>query len=306
MTKAVRFHEFGGVEVLRIDDIEIPAPGAGEVVVEVRAAAINPGEASIREGRLEQRFKTELPCGEGTDFAGVVHAVGPDVTRWTPGDEVIGWSWARSSHAEQVLVPADQLVPKPGQVPWEAAATLSVAGVTAVAAVDAIRVQPGETVLVAGATGGVGVFAVQLLARAGARVLAVASERHAQWLAGHGATLVPYGDDLASRVRRAAPDGVDAVLDLHGPEYVRLAIDLGVAPERIDSITSFQAAGEVGAKTVGSMEGTTTENLAELARLVAEGELEVPIAATYPLERVRDAFTQLEQGHVLGKIVLIA
>jgi NADPH:quinone reductase len=305
MPKAVRFHQFGGVDVLQVEDVPLRALGADEVVVDVRAAAINPGEVGIRSGALESVYPTTLPCGQGTDLAGVISKLGDQVSDWQPGDEVIGWSWERSSQAEQVVVPANQLVRKPAAVSWEVAGTLGVAGTTAVAAVAAVDPGPEDTVLVSGATGGVGCFVVQLLKLRGARVIAIASERQADWLRAQNAHLVPYGDGLLERVKQAAPGGIDAAIDLFGPEYVQLAVELGVSPQRIDTIISFEAAGTVGAKTEGSTEGTSTATLSELATLIADGKLEVPIAARYPLTEVRSAFVELEQRHTFGKIVLI-
>jgi NADPH:quinone reductase-like Zn-dependent oxidoreductase len=305
MPRAIRFDSYGHRDVLYVAEVDMPVPGPGEVVVEVRAAAINPGEASIREGHLHERWPASFPSGEGTDFAGVVHAVGEGVTGWAAGDEVIGWSWSRSSHAEYVAVPADQLVAKPAELSWEVAGTLNVAGTTAWAAVNAVAAGPGDVVAVSAAAGGVGVFTVQLLALKGARVLAIASEANHEWLRAHEAEPVAYGDGLADRLRATVPGGITAFIDLFGPQYVDLALELGVAPERINTIISFQRAAEVGAKAEGSAEAASTDVMAELARLAASGQLEVPIAATYPLEAVQDAFAELEQRHTRGKIVLI-
>jgi NADPH:quinone reductase-like Zn-dependent oxidoreductase len=305
MPRAIRFDSYGHRDVLYVAEVDMPVPGPGEVVVEVRAAAINPGEASIREGHLHERWPASFPSGEGTDFAGVVHAVGEGVTGWEAGDEVIGWSWSRSSHADYVAVPADQLVAKPAELSWEVAGTLNVAGTTAWAAVNAVGAGPGDVVAVSGAAGGVGVFTVQLLALKGARVLAIASEANHEWLRAHEAEPVAYGDGLADRLQATVPGGITAFIDLFGPEYVDLALELGVAPERINTIISFQRAAEVGAKAEGSAEAASTDVMAELARLAASGQLEVPIAATYPLEAVQDAFAELEQRHTRGKIVLI-
>jgi NADPH:quinone reductase len=305
MVRAVRFHRYGGIDVLQVEDVELRAPAAGEVLVQVRAAGINPGEANIRAGGLHARFPATFPSGEGSDFAGTIVAAGPDVTGWSAGDEVLGWSWERSSHAERVLVPASQIIAKPPALSWEVAGALYVAGCTAYAAVRAIGAGPGDTVAVSAAAGGVGSIAVQLLRLRGARVIAIASARHADWLQDQGATIVAYGDGLEDRIRAAAPDGVTAFIDLYGPEYVRLAIRLGIPPDRINTIIAFDAATELGTKAEGSMAGTSTEVLAELAELAADGRIQVPIAATYPLENVRDAFAELEQRHTLGKIVLI-
>jgi NADPH:quinone reductase-like Zn-dependent oxidoreductase len=303
--RAVRFDRYGERDVLHVADVEIPQPAAGEVLVEVRAAAINPGEASIRRGLMHERFPATFPSGQGTDLAGVVTAMGDGVTELAPGDEVLGWSWIRSSQAEYTTVPAVQLVPKPAALSWEVAGSLNVAGATAWAAVDAVDPQPGETVVVSAAAGGVGSIAVQLVALREARVIGIASEANHPWLLSHGVTPVAYGDGLEARIRAAAPDGVAALIDTFGPDYVDLAVALGIPPQRIETIISFQRAAEIGARTEGSLTGSTRETMSALAQLAATGRLDVPIAATYPLERVQDAFAELEQRHTRGKIVLI-
>jgi NADPH:quinone reductase-like Zn-dependent oxidoreductase len=305
MVRAVRFHEFGGADVLRVEQVGLRALGPDDVIVDVRAAGINPGETNIRTGRLEALFPTVFPCGEGSDLAGVISAVGDDVTAWQADDEVLGWTWERSSHAERAVVPASQLIRKPAALSWDVAGSLYVAGCTAFAAVRAVRAADGDTVLVSAAAGGVGTIAVQLLRLRGARVIAIASERNARWLRERGCVVVPYGDDIADRVRAAAPGGVDAAIDLFGPEYVYLAASLGVPSERINTVISFQAAADTGAKTEGSAAGTSTEILAQLAALAADGSIDVPIAARYPLDQVQDAFTVLERRHTFGKIVLV-
>ena len=156
------------------------------------------------------------------------------------------------------------------------------AGVTAYAAVRAVAPQPGETVAVSAAAGGVGSLTVQLLVLRKARVLGIAGPGNADWLRARGVIPIAYGDGLADRLREAAPDGIDAFIDLFGPDYVQLAVDLGVAPERIDTVISFQKAGEVGAKTEGSMDASTPEVLAEMADLIVGGAIDFEIAATYP------------------------
>ena len=303
--RAVRFDHYGDRDVLYIADVEIPQPSAGEALVEVRAAGINPGEASIRKGYLDDRFPATFPSGQGTDLAGVITAVGDGVSGFVPGDEVLGWSWDRSSQAEYVTVPVAQLVPKPAGLSWEVAGSLNVAGATAWAAVAAVEPQPGETVAVSAAAGGVGSIAVQLVRMRDAGVIGIASAGNHAWLLAHGVTPVEYGDGLEERVRAAAPDGVQAFVDTFGPEYIDLALALGVAPERIDTIISFDRAAQVGAHTEGSAAGSTPEVMSALAELAADGRLDVPIAATFPLERVQDAFAELEQRHTRGKIVLI-
>ncbi len=305
MAKAVRFDRYGGTDVLYIADVDIPSPAAGEVVVEVKAAGINPGEASIRKGLLDAVFPATFPSGEGSDLAGVVHLLGEGVQQFSVGDEVLGWSWDRSSQAEYVAVPAGQLIAKPPALSWPVAGSLYVVGVTAYAAVRAISVQPGETVVVSAAAGGVGALVVQLLKVKGADVIGIASEPNHDWLRSHGVTPVSYGDDLKERILALVPNGVDAFIDLFGPEYVRLAVELGVPRDRIETIISFDAAKEYGTQSAGSGDATSTEVLAEVAELVASGQIEIPIAATYPLEKVKDAYDELEKRHTRGKIVLI-
>jgi NADPH:quinone reductase-like Zn-dependent oxidoreductase len=299
--RAVRFHRYGGTEVLQVEELPTPVPGAGEVLVEVRAAGINPGETAIRSGAMKQTYPATFPSGQGSDLAGVVAAVG-EGSSWSVGAEVLGWSWARSSQATHVVVPGDQLIPKPAALSWEVAGGLYVAGVTAFAAVRAVDPQPGETVAVSAAAGGVGSLVVQLLTARGATVLGIAGPANADWLRARGAEPVPYGNGLADRLRDR---DIDAFIDLFGPEYVQLAVDLTIPLHRIETIISFALAAELGVKAEGSEGATTTGILAEIADLVATGKLEVEIAATYPLDRVTDAYTELERRHTRGKIVLL-
>ena len=306
MARAVRFDHYGDRDVLYIADVEIPVPSAGEVVVAVRAAALNPGEAAIRAGALEERFPATFPSGEGSDLAGVVSAVGEGVSEFTVGDEVLGWSERRSSHADYVAVPVTQLIRKPPALSWEAAGSLYVVGCTAFVAVRAVDVSPGDTVAVSAAAGGVGTVVVQLLRTKGATVLGIASEPNHEWLVAHGVIPVAYGEGLADRLKAAAPNGrIDAFIDLFGPDYVQLAVDLGIAKDRIETIISFERAYELGTKAQGSADGSTTEVLSAMAELVASGDIEIPIAATYPLEKVREAYAELEKRHTRGKIVLV-
>lgn len=305
MARAVQFDSYGDVDVLHVAQVPVPVPTDGEVVVAVRAAGINPGEAAIRAGLFDGGAGGTFPSGQGSDLAGVVSAIGPGVTTFAVGDEVLGWSWRRSSQADYVPVPADQLIPKPAALSWEAAGSLYVVGATAYAAVRAVDPQSGETVVVAGAAGGVGTLVVQLLALRGVTVVGIASAAHHPWLASHGVVPVPYGDDLLSRVQQAAGGPVAALIDLFGPQYIQLALDLGVPRNRIETIISFAAAQEFGTKAEGSSEATTVEVLAEMADHVASGRVELPIAASYPLESVREAYIELEKRHTRGKIVLV-
>jgi len=303
--RAVRFDEYGGVDVLQVREVEDPVPGVGEVLVAVRAAGINPGETAIREGRLHERWPASFPSGEGTDLAGVVGAVGAGASAFAVGDEVLGWTEQRASHAELVVVPDDQLTAKPAAVPWEVAGSLFVAGMAAYASVQAVAPQAGETVVVSAAAGGVGSVAVQLARRTGAAVIGLAGERNHDWLRGHDIVPVRYGEGQADRIREAAGGSIDAFIDTFGGGYVDLAIGLGVAPQRINTIADFEAVQRLGVHGQGTHAIATAPLLAELAALVAEGSLEIPIARTFPLEDVREAYRELAERHSRGKIVLL-
>ena len=306
MTKAVQFDSYGGIDVLEVRDVPRPVPGAGEVLVEVRAAGINPSEAVIRSGALHDRWPATFPSGQGSDLAGVVAELGSGVSGFAVGDEVIGFSNLRSSHAEYVTVPANQLTPRPAAVPWEVAGSLYMAGTTAYAAVRAVRLVPGDTVAIAGAAGGVGSIAVQLARRAGATVLGIAGPSNDAWLADHDAVPVNYGDDLPARLRAAAPSGrIDALLDFFGGGYVAMAVeDLRVPRDRVDTIADFAAVERFGVLSAGGADAATAAVVAELADLVARGELEVPIAGVFALDEVREAYRELEKRHTRGKLVL--
>jgi NADPH:quinone reductase-like Zn-dependent oxidoreductase len=300
----VRFDEYGDVDVLKVVDVARPVPGPGQVVVKVLAAGINPGEAAIRKGLLHAIFPATFPSGEGSDLAGIVAEVGPDVTRFGAGDEVLGFVDTRGSHAEFVVAEFENLIARPASVSWEAAGSLFVAGATAYAAVRSVNLVPGDTVVVSGAAGGVGSVAVQLAAQRGARVIGLASEAHHGWLASHGVIPLVYGEGVADRIREASGDHVDAFIDTFGGGYVEMAIGLGVAPDRIDTIIDRAAVEKYGTKSDGNAAAATADVLAELASMIAEGRLEIPIAKTYSLTEVRDAYRDLEQRHTLGKIVL--
>jgi NADPH:quinone reductase-like Zn-dependent oxidoreductase len=300
--KAVRFDKYGGLDVLRVDDVPVPEPARGEVLVNVKAASINPGEAKIREGLFHAIWPATFPSGEGTDFAGIITKTGSDIRGFSSGDEVIGFTDRRASHAEYVIAEPQDLTDKPANVPWEVAGSLAVAGSTAYAAVRAVSLKPGDTVAVSGAAGGVGSIAVQLATRTGATVIGIAGRSNHDWLTAHGIKPVAYGEGLADRLREAR---IDAFIDTYGNGYVKLAIRLGVRPERINTIADFAAAKEYGVKTEGAASAKNPAVLAELAGLVASGKLEVPIAATYRLADVRAAFEELAKGHIRGKIVLL-
>jgi len=305
MPRAVRFEKYGGVDVLCVVEVDRPAPGTQQVLVRVKAAGINPGEAAIRGGAMADRWPATFPSGQGSDLAGVIEETGDAVKGFAVGDEIIGFTNNRDSQADLVVVEADHLVYRPAHVSWEAAGALFVAGTTAYAAVRAVSLKAGDTVVVAGAAGGVGSIAVQLAKIAGAKVVGLASAEGHAWLAGHGVIPIVYGAGVAERIRAEAEARVDAFIDTVGGGYVELALQLGVAPGRIDTIIDFAAAAKHGAKTDGNGVAASAEVLKELSGFVETGRLEIPIAKVYPLADVRQAYSDLARGHTHGKIVLV-
>lgn len=304
--RAVRFDKYGGVDVLHIEKVPVPMPNAGQVLVKMRAAGINPGEVAIREGKMASRWPATFPSGQGSDFAGVVEKAGNDVEGFTAGEEVIGFTNERASQAEYILVEPHQLIHRPPGVSWEQAGSLFVAGTTAYAAVDAVAIEPGDTLVVSGAAGGVGCIAVQLARNAGARVIGLASGNHHPWLKKHDITPIEYGDGMENRIRAVANQGrVDAFIDTFGGGYVDLALGLGVQPNRIDTIIDFVAAERHHVRTAGNADGARPEVMEELARLIDEGDLEIPIQKVYHLDQVREAYREVAKRHTLGKMVLV-
>ena len=229
--KAVRFDQYGGVDVLKVVDAPVPEPGQGEALIKVKAASIKPGEAKIREGLLHARWPTTFPSGEGSDFAGIVTKIGPGVGSVKVGDEVIGFTDKRASHAEYVVAEARNLTPKPAGVSWEVAGSLAVAGSTAYAAVHAVslngavRCRPQRAASARSRC--------SFARRADAKVIGIASPANHAWLSQHGVDAVAYGEGLADRLRKF---GLNAFIDCHGVGYVNLAIELGRAqgPHRHD------------------------------------------------------------------------
>ncbi|MEV6828031.1 NADP-dependent oxidoreductase [Amycolatopsis sp. NPDC051102] len=303
MSKAVRLDTFGGPEVLAVQEVPAPQAGPGQVRVRVTAAGLNPMDwIMTADADTAARFGLRLPAGFGTDYAGRVDQVGAGVTGFAPGDRVFGGALSRAV-AEFVVVDAageaaaDEVHHTPEGVDDRTAATLTIAGRTAAAALAVVDPGPADTVLIGGAAGGVGVFAVQLARIAGARVIGTGSAASAGFLRELGAEPVTYGDGLAGRVR--ALGGVTAAIDLHGTETAHAARELGVPDHRIVTVAA-RLDGVAGANGADAAPGT----LAEIARLVAAGRLRVPIAATFPVEDIRRA-AELQAGrHVHGKVVV--
>ncbi|MER6298244.1 NADP-dependent oxidoreductase [Kitasatospora sp. NPDC001539] len=304
MSKAVRYRRFGGPEVLELQEIPEPHVAPGEVRVRVTAAGLNPMDWQITtQPDMAARFGITLPAGFGSDFAGVVDEVGAQATGFSIGDRVYGAAIGRSV-AEFVLVktPAAHLWRTPQGVGDEVACTLPVSGLTAVAALEAVGLRAGDTVLIGGAAGGVGVFAVQLAKLAGARVIGTASAGTFGFLRELGAEPVAYGPGLADRVRALAPEGITAATDLFGREAVETALELGVAPERI-SVVADGPAPPPGVRRTGALD-VDPGSLERIADAIGSGAIAVPIAATFPVERIREAVTTQAARHVHGKIVI--
>jgi NADPH:quinone reductase-like Zn-dependent oxidoreductase len=305
MPRAVKFDHYGEIDVLRVVEVERPVPKPNQVLVRVKAAGINPGEIMIRKGVFADRWPATFPSGQGSDLAGIVEEIGSAVKNVAVGDEIIGFTEDRASHAELVILEVGHFVPRPAHVPWEQAGALFVAGTTAYAAVKAVALTASDTLVVSGAAGGVGSIVVQLARNIGAKVLGLASAANHAWLTDHGVIPISYGDGVAERIRAASGNKIDAFVDAFGGGYVELALKLGVAPDRIDTIIDFAAAAKYGVKSEGNSAAANAGVLAELAGLIEAGRLEIPIAKTYRLADVREAYQDLEKRHTRGKIVLV-
>jgi NADPH2:quinone reductase len=306
--RAVRFDRHGDVDQLYVADIGFEDPGPGRVLVEVHAAGINPGEAALRAGAFAGTWPSDFPSGQGSDWAGVVAAVGDGVTGVEPGEDVFGWTDDRAAQATWVDVPAEQVLHRPAGLDAVTAGALYVAGAAATASVEAVAPEPGETVVVSGAAGGVGQIAAQLLTLRDVEVVGVASERHHARLREMAVTPVAYGGsprETRENLQAALPAAVHAWVDVAGGGYVALARELGVPAGRINTIIDFEGAEEFGVHTRGTADSAGREDLAALGDLAADGALEIPIAGAYPLDAVRDAYTELERRHTAGKIVLL-
>lgn len=313
MARVVVATGFGGPEVLSVVEEDVGAPGPGEVRIAVRSAGVNPVDWKRYGGAMGT--DAGLPMRLGFEAAGVVAevggggAVGP-AGPVAVGDEVIAYR-IDGAYAEELVVPATAVVPKPVGMSWEAAGGLMLAGATAVHALTATAVAAGETVLVHGAAGGVGSMAVQVAVARGARVIGTASEGHHARLRELGAEPTSYGDGLADRVRALAPEGVDAAIDCVGTdEAVDVSLELVADRDRIASIAAFPRGAKEGIRMLGGGPGADTgTEVREAARpqltaLVEQGRLTVD-ARPFGLDDVADAHREGQAGHVAGKLVLV-
>lgn len=309
-SRAVQFRRYGGPEVLEIVERDAPEPGEGQVRLRVQAASVNPVDWKIRSGAMSSGDAPDAPKVTGVDAAGVVEAVGAGVTGLTVGAEVLGRA-AGGAFAEQALAAVDDLVTKPAGLSWEAAASLPVAATTAYRALALLGLGEGDdargrTLVVEGASGAVGVFAVQLAVARGVTVVGTAGPDHQDDVAALGATPVVYGEGRAERLRAAAPQGLDAAFDTAGAGVLGDLVDLTGSPDRVVTVADFAGAREHGVRfTSGSPEQEVAGALADAAARVADGRLRTPRIVTYPFERAVDAQHDNESGRVRGKLVVL-
>lgn len=308
--RAIQYESFGGPDVLHLVEVPEPEPGPGQVRVAVKVAAVNGIDWKIREGQLGEQ---PMPQRPGVELAGVVDATGPNVSL-DVGDEVFGWSaagptrvkgWSHGfpagAYADYAL--AEIVIPKPAELSWSRAASLPVAGETALRGVRRLDLRPGEVLLIQGGSGVVGAIATQLAVAQGVTVIATTGDSNAEYVASLGATPVRYGQGLVQRMRHISPR-VDAVLDAAGLGKLADLITLRGTTERIVSVAD-PAALELGIPfDGGGPSGHNTGMLTELARLAVTGALQIRHSRSYPLTQAAQAQQFSATGHAGGKITL--
>lgn len=300
MPQAITFSEYGAPEVLRLSEVTPPEPGPGQVRIKVRAASVNPIDMKIRSGLMAGTAPADFPVVPGLDAAGVVDAVGEGVDA-TVGDEVLG-ATVGGGYAEYALLEGP--VAKPEALSWEVAASLVTVGRTAARVLDQLGVQAGQTLLIHGAAGSVGVIAVQLAAARGITVIGTAAERDLERVAALGAAAVRYGDGWAERVKAAAPGGVDFTFDASGAGVLADSIALTGDAGKVVTIADMAAA-QHGVRFSAGTSEQGGESLPELVQLAAAGKLTLPVWRTYPLAEAARAHTDLEAHRNQGKAVLV-
>ena len=302
MSRAVVFNQYGGPEVLEVVDVPVPEPEAGQVVVRVRAAGVQPADVKLRSGAWQKFAPVTFPARLGYEAAGVVAAVGADVTAFVPGDEVLGP--AKGAYADHALADASLLARKPASMPWDEAGCLTASGQTAATVLEDLKTAPGETLLVHAAAGGVGLMAVQLAKAQGLRVIGTASPANHDFLRSLGVVPVTYGPGLADRVRSAAPQGVDVALDAAGGgDALDVSVSLVPNLDRIGTIADQAGAKRLGVRSLSSR--SSGDRLGGLVSAYEAGDLKVFIWKQFPLDQVVDAHRESEGRHFRGKVVLI-
>jgi NADPH:quinone reductase-like Zn-dependent oxidoreductase len=298
--RAVQFSEYGGPEVLHVAEVEEPHAGPGQIRVAVKAVSVNPIDWKQRSGALREMMPLELPSIPGIDVAGVVDEVGNGVGAVAAGDEVFG-SAVGAGMAEYAVL--ENFARKPPELSWEEAAGLPVAVETAGRTLGALGLEAGQTLLVNGAAGGVGLAAVQLALASGARVVGTASEGNHDFLRGLGVEPTTYGDGLAERVRAIAPDGVDRVLDTAGKGPLADMIEVAGGAEHVITIADYSAP-QSGVRVSTGGDERAWDALEEAVRLHGEGRFTLPVERTFRFEQAPEAHRLSEAGHVRGKLVL--
>jgi NADPH:quinone reductase-like Zn-dependent oxidoreductase len=300
--RAVAFAEYGEPDVLQVVEVEPPHPGPGQVRIAVRATGVNPIDWKARSGMLAEVMPLSFPVIDGREAAGVVDEVGEGVEDVAVGDAVFGFAVGGAAAELAVL---DDYVRKPEGLSFEQAASLPVAAETSARVFQVLGgVGDGDTLLVNGAAGGVGVIGVQLARAHGARVIGTASERNHELLRSLGAEPTTHGPGLAERVRALAPDGVDDVFDTAGKGEIEDMIELTGDPAHVATIADFGAA-RLGVKVTGGAEGRVVEGLREAASLADAGQLQVLVDRTFPFAQAAEAHRVSQEGHVRGKLVLV-
>ncbi|MFF5408419.1 NADP-dependent oxidoreductase [Streptomyces misionensis] len=297
--KSVRFHRFGGPEVLEIEEVPEPRPGPGQIRIAVRAAGVNPIDWKKRQGLMGGKPPQSL----GQDAAGVVDQVGRGVVDVSVGARVFGFSATSSAQSELTIM--SEYEPMPPSLSFEDAAALPTAIETAARALDETGVEKGTVVLVNGASGGVGSSSVQLAVARGAHVIGIASPANHDYLRSLQAEPVAYGEGLVDRVRALAPEGVDVALDLAGNGVIPDLIELAGGTERVLTIADYEQARKYGVTFSDGKGGRAVHILGEIGELIEDGRFALPVARTFPLSDVAEAHRTSEQGHVRGKLVLL-
>ncbi|MBM0230645.1 NADP-dependent oxidoreductase [Micromonospora sp. STR1_7] len=300
--RAAAFHTFGGPEVLEVIEVATPVAAPGEVRVRVEAAGVQAYDSAVRSGWTPPGQTVRFPQIVGNDFAGVVDQTGAGVTDFRTGDEVLGWA-VLASCAEYVVVPAGQIVAKPAGMPWPQAGTLSASAQTAHTALEELKVSAGDTLLIHGASGGVGTVAVQLALAAGAQVIGTASPENHDYLRSLGATPTSYGDGLTDRVRALAPGGVDVALDAAGGAALDASLKLVTDRDRIGTLVDLARADKLGVRPLRSQR--SAQRLQAITDLYRTGRLILTVSETFPLDRIADAHRRIDTGHARGKTAVL-
>lgn len=299
--KAVQFESYGEPAVLRVVDVDSPHAGPGQVRIAVKAAGVNALDWKLRSGIYRDFMPIGFPSGVGAEAAGIVDEVGEGVYGVAMGDAVFGLTVQRTAMAEHAVLTS--WAHKPDAMPFEVAGALPIAAETALRILDLVGVKAGETLLVAGAAGGVGSVVVQLARHRGATVIGTASEAKHAYLRELGAIPTTYGPGLADRVAPLAPDGVDAALDLAGAGVIPDLVAIVGNGARVLSIADINAP-KHGAQVTTSQVAHPELALAEAARIYSEGALDIHIEDRFPVDRIAEAQAVSQGGRVAGKLVI--